>query len=166
MVRFSTIYEELLSNIRENRATFIAISKKSNSNLLYHKITELVAFTGSRHNLILQLHFPIPSKLKDIDSYGCENISVVIDKFGKKFHISKETIRASASKFLGSNIEVQDAYAYEGKEGLRVTSEKGRIEILPGSIHIWCKIDGNVIKFLDWLMENQYQTTKGAGTYT
>jgi len=157
MVRFSTIYEELLSNIRENRATFIAISKKSNSNLLYHKITELVAFTGSRHNLILQLHFPIPSKLKDIDSYGCENISVVIDKFGKKFHIFF---------FLGSNIEVQDAYAYEGKEGLRVTSEKGRIEILPGSIHIWCKIDGNVIKFLDWLMENQYQTTKGPGTYT
>jgi hypothetical protein len=166
MVSFSTIYEELISNIRDNRDTFIAISKNSNSNLLYHKLAELVSFTGSRHNLLLQLHFPNPSKLNDIDSYGSENISVVIDKFRKKFYISKEAIRANASKFLGTRIQVHDAYAYEGKEGLRIISEKGRIEILPGSIHIWCKIDGNDMKFLDWLMENQYQTIDRPGTIT
>ncbi len=159
MVAFSTIYGELISNIRENRDIFISISSKSNLNLLYQKLTELASFTGSRHNVILQLHFPDPKKLKDIDSYGSENISVVTDKSIKKFRISTQVLRTNASRFLGSNIRVQDAYAYEGKEGLRVVSEKGRIEILPGSIHLWCKIDHNEIAFLDWLMENQYITS-------
>jgi hypothetical protein len=104
----------------------------------------------------LQLHFPNPDKLKDVDSYGTENISVVIDKFRKRFLVSKEAIRDNALKFLDGKIHVLDAYAYEGKEGLRVLSEKGRIEILPGSFHLWCKIDHNEIAFFDWMMKDNY----------
>ena len=156
MVLFSIIYDELTWNIRENRDVFVAILNKSNFNLLYQKLAELVSFTGSRHNVILQLHFPNPEKLKDIHSYGSENISVVVDKFKKKFLISKETISDNALGFLGREVRVLDAYAYEGKEGLRVISEKGRIEILPGSFHVWCKIDRNEIAFFDWMMRNNY----------
>ena len=160
MVSFSTLYGELISNIRENRDIFISISSKSNLNLLYQKLTELASFTGSRHNVTLQLHFPNPNKLKDIGSYGSENISIVTDKFEKKFRISKDAIRLNATKYLGNDVQIQDAYTYEGKEGLRVVSEKGRIEILPGSILIWSKIGRKEITFLDWLMENQYFTTE------
>jgi hypothetical protein len=42
---------------------------------------------------------------------------------------------------------------YEGKEGLKILTPQGRIEILPGSIHLWCRIDENVKKFCDWLMQ-------------
>ena len=156
MILFSKIYEELVSNIGQNRDIFLRMSKSSNLNLLYQKLAELVSFTGARYNITLQLHFPNPNKLKDVDSYASENISIVVDKFVKRFRIPTESIRNNASKFLGNNIRAQDAYAYEGKEGLRIVSEKGRIELLPGSVHLWCKIDCNEIKFLDWLMENQY----------
>ena len=30
--------------------------------------------------------------------------------------------------------------------------DKGSIEILPGSVHLWCTIDENLKKFCDWLM--------------
>jgi hypothetical protein len=26
----------------------------------------------------------------------------------------------------------------------------------PGTLHVWCKIDEDVLKFLDWTMENLY----------
>jgi hypothetical protein len=163
MVLFSVVYDELMWNIRENRDVFIAILNESKFNLLYQKLGELVSFTGSRHKVMLQLHFPNPDKLQDIDSYGRENISVVIDKFRKKFLISKEAIRDNALKSLDGKIQVLEAYAYEGKEGLRVLSEKGRIEILPGSFHVWCKIDHNEVAFLDWMMENNYFPTGELG---
>jgi hypothetical protein len=50
---------------------------------------------------------------------------------------------------------------YEGKEGLRIIRQNGRIEILPGSIHLWCKIDQNVKNYLDWLMQNIYDPNTG-----
>jgi hypothetical protein len=154
MITFSELIEELRSNVEYNRDVFIALSK--NPNLLFKKLTELVSFTGSRHQVTLQVHFPDSKKITEIDSYGTENISVVIDKFQKKFSVPKEDIKRKAVDFLGTDIQIQDAYMYEGKEGLRVIMENGRIEILPGSVHLWCKLDKSVESFVDWLMEFAY----------
>lgn len=154
MIAFSELIDELRSNVDNNRDVFYALSNKPN--LLYKKLTELVSFTGSRHHVTLQLHFPDPRKIKDIDSYGTENVSVVIDKFRKKFSVPKETIKRKAIDFLGTNIQIKDAYNYEGKEGLRVIIENGRIEILPGSVHLWCKVDKIMKEYVDWLMQIVY----------
>ena len=163
MITFSELIDELKSNINYNRDVLYAISK--NPNLLYKKITELSSFTGSRHRVTLQLHFPDPNKIKDIDSYGAENISVVIDKFRRKFAVPRENIRRKAIESLGNEIQTHDAYMYEGKEGLRIIKENGRIEILPGSIHLWCKVDQNVKNYVDWLMQNVYSpNTVGIST--
>ena len=33
----------------------------------------------------------------------------------------------------------------------------GRLEVLPGSIHLWCNVDGDPVRsYADWLMENVY----------
>ena len=48
---------------------------------------------------------------------------------------------------------------YEGKEGVRVVLPEGRLEILPGSVHFWCKIDSKVREYGDWLMDNLYSNT-------
>jgi hypothetical protein len=159
MITFSELIDELKSNINYNRDVLYAISK--NPNLLYKKITELASFTGSRHHVAVQLHFPDPNKIKDIDSYGTENISIVMDKFRRKFAVPRENIRLKAIESLGNNIQTQDAYMYEGKEGLRIIIENGRIEILPGSIHLWCKVDQNVKNYVDWLMQNIYSPNTG-----
>jgi hypothetical protein len=46
---------------------------------------------------------------------------------------------------------------YEDKEGVRITIAEGRLEILPGSIHLWCNVEKDGVKeFVDWLFENVY----------
>jgi hypothetical protein len=156
MILFSALVEELKSNIHNNRNALYAILKK-NPNLVYQKVNEIAVFTGSRYNLNLQLHFPESKKIYDINSYGTENIGLVVDKFRKTFPIPREDIKRKAIEIMGNNIQPQDAYMYEGKEGIKVILENGRMEILPGSIHLWCKIDEEKLKgYCDWLMQNVY----------
>jgi hypothetical protein len=63
MITFSELIEELRYNVEYNRDVLIALSK--NPNLLFKKLTELVSFTGSRHLVTLQLHFPDSKKITD-----------------------------------------------------------------------------------------------------
>jgi len=60
---------------------------------------------------------------------------------------------------LFKNSTVIDAYMYEGKEGIKIIfndKNKSRIEILPGSFHLWIKIEKDVEKFCNWLLANVY----------
>jgi len=156
LILFSDLIEELRNNILSNRENLYRILNR-NANIAYQKVNELAVFTGSRYNLNLQLHFPDSKKISDIDSYGTENIGIVVDKFRKTFPIPREDIKRMAIEVIGNNVQAHDAYMYEGKEGIKVILEKGRMEILPGSIHLWCKVDDEKIKnFVDWLMQNVY----------
>jgi hypothetical protein len=102
------------------------------------------------------MYFPDPKKIKDVESFGTENIGIVVDSLRKKFPIPREDIKQKAFELLGPNIQAQDAYMYEGKEGMRIIKENGTIEILPGSILLWCKLDERVKDFGDWLMGHVY----------
>jgi hypothetical protein len=155
MNSFSELIEDLQSNLHHNLDSINSISYKSPSSL-FKKLNELAAFTGSRHGLRLQLHFPDPRKIKDVESIGTENIGIVVDSLRKKFPIPREDIKQKAFALLGANIQAQDAYMYEGKEGIRIIKENGTIEILPGSILLWCKLDERVKDFGDWLMCHVY----------
>jgi hypothetical protein len=154
MVSLSKLMGELKDNIDLNKNLIQRILKK-NPNMVYQKINEISLITGSRYNLNLQLHFPDSKKISDIESYGEENIGIVIDKLRRKFPLPRENIKLKAIELMG-NIKAQDAYMYEGKEGLKIIFEKGRIEVLPGSCHFWCKIDERVKSYGDWLMSNVY----------
>jgi hypothetical protein len=155
MVLLSILIDELRDNINHNKDLLKMILKK-NPNMLYQKINEISLITGSRYNVNLQLHFPDSKKISDIESYGEENIGIVIDKFRRKFPISRESIKLKAIELMGDDIEAKDAYMYEGKEGVKIIFEKGRIELLPGSCHFWCKIDERIKCYGDWLMRNVY----------
>ena len=156
MMLFSALVEELRSNMYNNRDALYIILKKSPT-VAYQKINDLAGFTGSRYNLNLQLHFPDSKKIHDIDSYGTENLGIVIDKFRRTFPIPREDIKRKAIELIGNNIQAQDAYMYEGKEGIKLVLENGRIEILPGSIHLWCNVEEKKIQsFCDWLLQNVY----------
>jgi hypothetical protein len=154
MVLLSKLIDELRGNI-DNNKKFLQMILKKNPNMVYQKINEISLFTGSRYNVNLQLHFPDSKKISDIESYGQENIGIVIDKLRRKFPIPRENIKMKAIELMG-NIKAQDAYMYEGKEGVKIIFDKGRIEVLPGSCHFWCKIDERVKCYGDWLMSNVY----------
>lgn len=154
MVLLSKLMTELKDNIDLNKDLIQSILNK-NPNMVYQKINEISLITGSRYNINLQLHFPDPKKISEVESFGEENIGIVIDKFRRKFPISRENIKLKAIELLG-NVKAQDAYMYEGKEGVKIIFENGRIEVLPGSCHFWCKIDERVKSYGDWLMSNVY----------
>jgi hypothetical protein len=152
---FASLMQDLQRNIELNKDSLAKILRKS-PNLAYQKINELARFTGSRYSVDLQLHFPIAGKISDVESYGTENIGIVVDKFRKNFPVTREEVKKKAIEFLGIEAKPQDAYMYEGKEGVKVIMHTGRIEILPGSVHFWCRIDDKVSAYADWLMENIY----------
>jgi hypothetical protein len=155
MAAFSSLMDDLRYNIESNRDA-LATALKRSPNMAYQKVNELALFVGSRHGVDLQLHFPAASKISDFGSYGTENVGVVVDKFRKTFPVPRETVKQKAVELLGSGARPQDAYMYEGKEGVKVVMPEGRIEVLPGSVHFWCRIDERVRSYADWLMENVY----------
>jgi hypothetical protein len=73
--------------------------------------------------------------------------------------VPRETVKQKAVEMLGA--KAQDAYMYEGKEGVKVVMPDGRLEILPGSIHVWCRADESVKQYADWLMQNVYFSASG-----
>jgi hypothetical protein len=158
MKTFSTIHSDLLYNLSYHRSKLEKDLAKS-PNVAYQQINQISNFVGSRFQISLQLHFPNTSKIRDVNSYGTENIGIVVDKFRKTFPISREIIKQKAKETLGL-IKALDAYMYEGKEGLKIIMDSGRIEILPGSVHLWCCIDENVKIFMDWLMDEIYFRVK------
>lgn len=159
LVAFSSLIDDLRFNVESNREVLAAALKRS-PNVAYQQVNELALFVGSRHGVNLQLHFPAPGKISDISSYGTENVGIVIDKFRKTFPVPRETVKQKVVEFVGSEARPQDAYMYEGKEGVKVVMPRGRIEVLPGSVHFWCVIDERVRAYADWLAENVYLLNK------
>ena len=154
---FSNLLDDLHLNIKRNRDTLALALKRRSPNIAYQKVNELAQFVGSHYKVDLQLHFPIPGKISDLDSYGTENISLVVDKFRRVFPIPKEIVKQKAIELIGNDAEPKDAYTYEGKEGAKIIiMSKGSIEVLPGSIHFWCKIDSRIRSYGDWMIENVY----------
>ena len=149
---FSKIIEDLKMNFNTNRNFFVKYSK-SNPNMIYSKINDIAQFVGSRYGIDLKLHFPDPSKIYVLDSYGSENIGIVVDRLKKNFSISRELIKSKAVETI-PGASVSDAYMYEGKEGVRILFNKGRLELLPGSIHIWSQIDKDVENYVNWILTN------------
>lgn len=149
---FSKIMEDLKFNFDTNRSFFEKYLKK-NPGLVYSKINEITQFVGSRYGIELRIHFPDPTKIYVLDSYGKENIGIVVDRLKKKFSLPREIIKSKAIETI-RDATASDAYMYEGKEGVRISFKQGRIELLPGSIHIWCSLDNEIENYVNWIFNN------------
>src|SRR5918999_6422105 len=100
---FSKIMDDLKSNFDTNRIFFEKILK--NPGKVYSKINEITQFVGSRYGIELRIHFPDPAKIYVFDSYGKENIGIVVDRFKKNFSLPREIIKSKAIE------TIQDATA-------------------------------------------------------
>ena len=152
---FKTITKELQDHLKSNLPQIRMILKK-NPALAYTKITELGYQVGRKYNVKLIVNFPERGKIDDFDSYGKQDLSIIVDQTKKNFPIERSIIKSKAKELFG-DVQIQDAYMYEGKEGVKVFFENGRIDILPHSLHVWCKFSEKVTEFCDWLFVNVYQ---------
>ena len=151
---FSKIMKDLKLNLDTNRVILEKLLKK-NPSLVYSKVNEIAQFVGSRYGIELKIHFPDPSKISILDSYGKENIGIVVNRYKKNFSIPREIIKSKTIEII-ADATTSDAYMYEGKEGVRVSLKKGRIELLPGSVHIWSIIDNEIEDYLNWIFNNVF----------
>jgi len=153
---FSIITEDLQKQLKSNLPQIRFLLKK-NPAIAYTRITEIGKEVGKKYKINLLVNFPHEGKIEDFDSYGTQDLSLVVNIEKKNFPIPRVDIKSKAKEMFGE-VRVEDAYMYEGKEGVKVHfNEKNRIDILPHSLHIWCKFTPQVTEFCDWLLVNVYQ---------
>jgi len=152
---FSTITKDLQKELKSNLPQIRFLIKKSEG-IAYKKTTEIGFEVGEKYNIKLIVNFPHRGKITDFDSYGTQDLSIIVDQSKTNFPIKRNIIKEKAKEIFG-DIKIEDAYMYEGKEGVKVFFEKGRIDILPHSLHIWCKFTEKVTEYCDWLLEKVYE---------
>ncbi|HEY4822561.1 MAG TPA: hypothetical protein VIH83_02620, partial [Candidatus Bathyarchaeia archaeon] len=85
---------------------------------------------------------------------GHRNISILVYRDRDKFEgITEQELKEA---FRSLNPASFDTAGF-GYEGFRVRLPSGRIDCLPGGVHLWCDITPEVLGFLDWLFEHGYQ---------
>ncbi len=152
---FSTITKDLQKELKSNLPQIRFLIKKSEG-IAYKKTTEIGFEVGEKYNIKLIVNFPHRGKITDFDSYGTQDLSIIVDQSKTNFPIKRSIIKEKAKEIFG-DVKIEDAYMYEGKEGVKVFFEKGRIDILPHSLHIWCKFTEKVTDYCDWLLEKVYE---------
>lgn len=154
-VTFSEIVGDLQRELGRDLARIRFLLSK-NPAMAYTAIVETGRKTGAKHGINLIVNFPQEGKIEQFDMYGKRDLSLIIDKEQRNFSIPRDVIKQTAQDILG-DVKVEDAYMYEGKEGVRVWTAGGKIDILPHSLHIWTIFDEKVTAYCDWLMKNVYR---------
>jgi len=158
MMIFSELTSDLQAQLKRDMAQIRFLLKK-NQGMAYARIVEIGKEVGKKYNIKLVVNFPKEGRIDEFDMYGRRDLSLIIDYDRKRFPIDRELIKQKAKETLG-DVQTEDAYMYEGKEGVRVFTDDWKIDILPHSLHIWTEFNENVTSFCDWLMENVYQMKK------
>ena len=156
------IFSELISDLQDALKKDLAQIRfllKKNPAMGYTRIVDIGKEVGKKYNIKLVVNFPKEGRIEEFDMYGKRDLSLIVDYERKRFPIDREQIKQKALEFLG-DVQTEDAYMYENKEGVRVFGENWKIDILPHSVHIWTEFDDKVTAFCNWLMENAYQMKK------
>ncbi len=127
---------------------------------VFEAINRIAADVGAKHGVFLQLNFPPGFGLLDKSGLGRRNISILVYRERRKF---EGTTLAEMKEEARSLHPVGFDEVGFGYEGIRVRLAPGRIDCLPGGVHLWCEITPEVFRFLDWLFEHAYQVKLGEG---
>jgi hypothetical protein len=155
---FSELVFDLQSELKKELAQIRFLLKKSPGSG-YTRIVEIGKEVGKKYDIKLIVNFPKQGRIDEFEMYGKRDLSLIIDYDRKKFPIDRELIKQKAKEILG-DVQTQDAYMNDDKEGVRIFTDSWKIDILPHSVHIWTEFNEKVTKFCDWLMENAYQMKK------
>jgi len=163
--KIAIVHNGIIENTKELKSNLpqIMVLLKKQPAIAYKKIGELGQEVGKKYNIELLVNFPHKGKIENFDMYGKQDLSFIVDMEKTRFPIERSIIKEKAKEIFG-DVETEDAYMYEGKEGVKVflgpANESGRkeerIDILPHSLHVWYEFTDKVTEFCDWLLENVY----------
>ena len=122
----------------------------------FEVINRIASDVGTKWGVFLQLNFPPGQADLSSSNLGYRNLTMLVFRDKKKFaNVSESEARHA---FDPLNPTAIDSTGF-GYEGFRVRLSNGRIDCLPGGVHLWCEITPHVLQVLDWLFANAYGLT-------
>ncbi len=119
----------------------------------YEIINRIASDVGTKWGVLIQLNFPPGQSRFSLSELGHRDLTMLVYRDRKKFmDVSESEIRHAFDSLKPTAIDA----ARFGYEGFRVRLSNGRIDCLPGGVHLWCEITPEILDVLDWLFMNAY----------
>jgi len=149
----SWIIKDLWKSLELRQSEYENLLERDDQITAFEIINRIASDIGTKWGVFLQLNFP-PGQSRPISSnLGHRNLTVLVFRDRKTFaNVSESEVRRA---FAPLNPTATDSAGF-GYEGFRVRLSNGRIDCLPGGVHLWCEITPEILGVLDWLFANAY----------
>ena len=149
----SWIIKDLWKSLELRQSEYANLLKGEDKISAFEIINRIASDVGTRWGVFLQLNFPPGQSGPNPSNLGHRNLTILVFRDRKKFaSISEAEVRHAFDPLSPTAVDS----AGFGYEGFRVRLSNGRIDCLPGGVHLWCEITPEVLAALDWLFANAY----------
>jgi hypothetical protein len=149
----SWIIKDLWKSLELRQSEYENLLNDDNRITAYEIINRIASEVGTKWGVFLQLNFPPGQSSVNSSNLGHRNLTMLVFRDRKKFaNVSESEVRRA---FDPLNPTAIDSTGF-GYEGFRVRLSNGRIDCLPGGVHLWCEITPEILGVLDWLFANAY----------
>jgi len=154
----SWIIQDLWKSIELRQSEYANFMNDDDRITAYEIINRIASDVGTKWGVFIQLNFPPGQSSFSASNLGHRNLTMLVFRDRKKFaNVSESEVRHA---FDLLNPTAIDSTGF-GYEGFRVRLSNGRIDCLPGGVHLWCEITPEVLEVLDWLFTNAYGMKQG-----
>ena len=148
----SWIVEDLWKALEKRRGEY-EHSLKEGKLEAFTIINRIAVEVGNKWGIFLQVNFPPGQSIRETAQVGHRDLSILVYRERRRFEgVTQEELKEA--------IRLLNPVSYDGTgfgyEGLRVKLVSGRIDCLPGGVHLWCEITPDVLRFLDWLFVHAF----------
>ncbi len=149
----SWVIKDLWKNLELRQSEYENLLSDDDRITAYKIINRIASEVGAKWGVFLQLNFPPGQSSISSSSLGHRNLTMLVFRDRKKFtDVSESEVRHAFDPLHPISIDS----AGFGYEGFRVRLSNGRIDCLPGGLHLWCEVTPKVLEVLDWLFANAY----------
>jgi hypothetical protein len=154
----SWIIKDLWKTLELRQSEYANLLENNDEIKAFEIINRIASDVGTKWKVFLQLNFPPGRPQLSSSNLGHRNLTMLVFRDRKKFmNISESQIRHAFDPLYPTAI---DSTGF-GYDGFRVRLSNGRIDCLPGGVHLWCEITPQVLEVLDWLFTNAYEMKPG-----
>ena len=149
----SWIIKDLWKNLELRQSEYANLLNDDDRIRAYEIVNRIASDVGTKWGVFLQLNFPPGQASFRSSDLGHRNLTMLVFRDRKKFtDVSESEVKHAFDPLSPTAVDS----AGFGYEGFRVRLSNGRIDCLPGGVHLWCEITPKILDVLDWLFTNAY----------
>ncbi|OLB47197.1 hypothetical protein AUH73_08200 [archaeon 13_1_40CM_4_53_4] len=148
----SWIVHDLWSSLEARRDEYAALFDNDKIRA-FGIISRIAADVGQHYGVVLQLNFPPGRDSPRVLGLGHRDLSVLVYRNREKFSpVSESEVKGIFEQLNPLSFEPLK----RDQQGFKVRLSNGRIDCLPGGVHLWCELTPDILRVLDWLFANAY----------